>query len=378
MIDQARVAELQAAIDTAPAFEPMGENGQANTRNTGPQSKLIVRKASEINTKAVRWFWQDRFVAGAINLLVGMPDVGKSVLMACLMARVSKGDDWPAINGEAAPCEQGSVAFLSMEDSPEMTIVPRLRAHGADLERIHIVDGIETTDGERSIRDAFDIQHDVDKLETLRQQDPDLRAVVIDPLDSYLNQKLDTNIGNKVRAALWPLKDWAESTGVTVLIVHHFNKAITTNALDKVSGARSFGALPRSVWAVAREEHGERVILAPIKLNLVSRERKKAIAYTLDSSLHDPGVPVVTWCADGVDVSADELLGAKSNKTDEAADWLKDVLADGPMPSGEMKRLADEAGHAWRTIVRAKEQAKVIVDQQREEGKIVGWQWRLP
>jgi putative DNA primase/helicase len=347
------------------------------TATTTLTHSLIVKRASDVVVRPLTWFWPNVFVGGALNLLLGMPDVGKSVLTIDLAARTTNGTPWPPLNGQQAPNIGGSVAFLSMEDSPETTIVPRLMAAGADLSKVLIVEGVTRTDGKASFRDSFDIAADVGKLEQLRAENPDLRLVVIDPLDSYLNAKLDTNIGNKVRAALWPLKDWAEQSGVTIIIVHHFNKSVTTNAMDKVSGARSFGALPRSVWAVAREDGDERTIMAPIKLNLVSREDRHARAYTIKGSQLVGGQPVVAWSDESVDTTANELLGGTSNRTDEAADWLREVLADGPVDSKDMQGLADKAGHAWRTIQRAKERAKVQVLQSREGDRITGWHWTL-
>jgi putative DNA primase/helicase len=43
----------------------------------------------------------------------------------------------------------------------------------------------------------------------------------------------------------------------------------------------------------------------------------------------------------------------------DAAAWLRELLADGPMPAREVKRQADGAGHAWRTVQRAMRRAGV-------------------
>jgi hypothetical protein len=346
----------------------------------GRTSSLIVRRAADIGIRDVEWYWFNRLVANGINLLCGMPEAGKSILTAYFAANTTRGGKWPQIDDEpVARAQQGDVAFLSMEDSPEMTIVPRLQAAGADLEKVHIVEGVRTGHGEKESRDAFDIRSDVDKLEELRQMLGDLELVVIDPLDSYMDAKLDTNVGNKVRAALWPLKDWCEQAGVTAIVVHHFNKTATTNAMDKVSGARSFGALPRAVWTAAKDEENEnRVVLAPVKLNLVPASEKKAIAYTLQPSLNNASIPSIVWERDSVEISASELLGGSRNKTDEAADWLREVLADGPMETTAVLKLARQAGHAESTVRSAKKRIGVVAEQIRENNKVAGWEWKLP
>ena len=371
--DELRTIVMECA-DAAVDWKPQGVAGDCG-------GGLIVRRASDIETRPVDWFWRPMLVAGGINMFIGMPDVGKGVVVTDIVARKSRGDSWPPINGQRLNSTRGSVAVLSMEDSPETTIVPRLRAAGADLDRVLIVDGVyRPSDEGTRVRDSFDISRDVQRLEALRKANPDLALVTIDPMDSYINAKVDTNIGNKARAALWPLKEWAESTGVMVLIVHHFNKSVSTNAMDKVSGARSFGALPRSVWAMGRDETGERTIIAPVKMNLVKQEEKRSRAFHIESSSAEPDMPVVTWCDEDVDISASELLGAKvSRAKDEAADWLRDMLADGPMPSREILDHATQAGLAERTLRRAKDEVGVIVEPDRgEDGRrVVGWVWKL-
>jgi len=339
---------------------------------------LIIRCASDVTTRPVEWFWQNKFVAGAINLLIGMPDVGKSVLTCDIAARKSTGTEWPPVDGERSPSNPGSVIFLAAEDSPETTLVPRLRAAGADLTKIHFIEGVKRDTQDGKVRDQFDIQRDIMHLRKMHSLIPDLSLVIIDPLDSYISAKTDTNIGNQARAALWPLKDWAEENGITIILVHHFNKSATTNAMDKVSGARSFGALPRSVWAVGRDPNDDDItIMAPIKLNLVKQSAKKAIGYEIRSALHDSDQPCVHWSDEAISLTAGDIIAGKQTQKCKAAEWLRDMLQAGPMPAKELKEHAEDAGHSWRTVEKAKDEANAISEQVYEGGKIIGWQWRL-
>lgn len=388
-------ADLVALAEAAPPWTPGAEPAatpaktlavetNAGHREPSPViSSLIARCAADVVQRDVDWLWRPMLVAGAINMFIGMPDAGKGVATMDIAARVSRGAPWPALrSGEAEqPNPAGTVAIMGMEDSPETTTAPRLEVAGADMRKVQIVEGVLHSDGNGAkLRDSFDIARDADRLEELRRAHRDLRLVVIDPLDSYINGRVDTNIGNKVRAALWPLKDWCEASGVTVLIVHHFNKTATTNALDKVSGARSFGALPRSVWALGRDEADERTIIAPIKMNLVRREEKKAIAFEIRSAAHRD-LPVVHWVAGEIATTAANLLGERGSKArDSAADCLRDLLADGPMDAREVWELVGQAGHSERTVKRAKEELGIVAEQNRsgDGRKVSGWTWRLP
>jgi putative DNA primase/helicase len=84
--------------------------------------------------------------------------------------------------------------------------------------------------------------------------------------------------------------------------------------------------------------------------------------------------------------TADEILAAvdkarryqNQSATDEAVDWLRELLADGPVPVKQLQSEADAAGHSWATIKRAKKDAGV--EAFREGGMVEAgrWLWRLP
>jgi hypothetical protein len=47
--------------------------------------------------------------------------------------------------------------------------------------------------------------------------------------------------------------------------------------------------------------------------------------------------------------------GTATKARDAAADWLADLLKDGPVAVDEIKKHAEDAGSAWRTIRRDNE-----------------------
>ena len=69
--------------------------------------------------------------------------------------------------------------------------------------------------------------------------------------------------------------------------------------------------------------------------------------------------------------ASDEERGAQA----EAVEFLRDLLADGPVASNDVKRQSREAGISERTLWRAKSQIGVIATKQGMEG---GWTWELP
>lgn len=61
---------------------------------------------------------------------------------------------------------------------------------------------------------------------------------------------------------------------------------------------------------------------------------------------------------------------------DEAAAWLRQLLAGGPVAVNEVRRLAGSRGHAWRTMQRSKR--TIGAEAQRVgRGGLSRWVWRL-
>lgn len=371
------------ATTTAPKAGAQQEASQGATGQSGKH--LIIRKASEIQTKPIEWFYDQRIPANSMSLVIGMPNCGKSTLLMDWAARVSNGSPWP-VGGGNAP--KGSVLILSAEDQPEHIIVPRLQAAGADLDKIAIVEGVSqmrTSEG-KSVRTGVDVGRDADVLEAYIEQLGDVKLIIIDPLDSYIGSDTDVFRGNEARAALEPLKVLAEQRGVTVLICHHFNKAPTTNAMDRVSGARSFGALPRSVWVAAADEtdkESNRSILAPAKWNM-SRSRPSAMGYSMRSSRHNPEVACIAWESGELDVSVNDLMSElsaerESDSIREAKEFIASVLALGETNKAEVKQRACEAGISSKSLDAAARKLKVIKRDVRDDrGRVTQWLWSMP
>src|SRR5262249_39834029 len=90
---------------------------------------LVVSAKGPI--RRVRWLWKDRVPLGAITVLAGDAEVGKTTLLAYLSAKVSKGKLDGELRGTAC-----KVLVVNTEDMKNTTVRPRLLAAGADMERI--------------------------------------------------------------------------------------------------------------------------------------------------------------------------------------------------------------------------------------------------
>src|SRR5262249_39716002 len=186
----------------------------------------------------VNWLWQWRIARGALNLLAGLPNMGKGVLWSDIVAIVTKGGEWPAGEGSSP---QGNVIIFTAEDDIRRTVVPRLKAAGADLDRVEIVEMARNPDGAERM---FNLVTDLPALRAKIEEVGDVALVIIDPVSAYLGVgKVSGGSSTDVRGVLSPLVKLAEETQVTVFAVMHFNKrADITNAILRVADSVAYVA----------------------------------------------------------------------------------------------------------------------------------------
>ena len=98
----------------------------------------MVTAAATLEMRGLDWLWPDRFARGKFGLIAGLPDMGKGQIAAFITAAVTAASSYPATR---AVLPQGNVIWFNAEDGASDTIKPRLIAAGADVERVHIVNG---------------------------------------------------------------------------------------------------------------------------------------------------------------------------------------------------------------------------------------------
>ncbi len=364
------------------AFEQMVETAKLLPEpKSGPSGGApilpVVRRLADVEAKPIRWLWQGRFARGKASFLAGHPGLGKSQVTISLAAVVSTGGCWPV---DGSPCETGSVVFLSAEDDPADTIRPRLEAAGADIHRCYVLEAARAGyDGRgEMVSRPFSLETDLPQLEALLDHIGDVALVVIDPISAYLGDT-DSHRNSDVRALLAPLSQLAARQEVAVVCVTHLSKAGGADALLRVVGSIGFAAAPRAAYLVAKDaERPERRLFLPLKNNLV----KGGAGLAFRVAGHDlPGgieTSRVLWEGQPVTVTADEALATADedrSALNDAKEFLATLLADGPVPTEQVRAEAKGAGYSWRTIQRAK---KALGAEAIKEGMAGGWVWRLP
>lgn len=309
-----------------------------------PLYPLELVTLQNVNPEEIRWLWRGRVARGKLTLVVGDPGDGKSYLTLAIAANVSHGKPLPDSDEPMSPAD---VILWNGEDGLADTIRVRAERVGADLRRLHVIEGATGTNGNRV---PFGLQHLADLYAELKRR-AEVELVIIDPIGALL-AGVDAHKDAEVRSALQPLNDLARESGVAVLVVAHLNKATAQRALYRVGGSIGFVGLARSVLLVAREHESGRRAVAQIKSNLA--EQVAPVEFSID----DRGL----WLG-GVaeDLSSERLLAAPMVGEERSAfnDARRLIVAaveesGGEILGRELDRIMRDAGVTSITYRRAR------------------------
>lgn len=337
-----------------------------------------TRCLGDVKPERLEWLWPGKIPVGKLTMLAGDPGLGKSLVTLAVATALSLGSRWP-VEGSYAPC--GDTIFLSAEDDAADTLVPRLIAASANLNRIHILDAVRrrTNDG-ATVEGTFDLSRDITSLESEIARRGNVKLIVIDPISAYLGGGTDSHKNAEVRGLLAPLAALAQRHRLAVLMVSHLNKG-QGSAMYRTMGSLAFVAAARAAFLVTKDkDNPSRRLVLPQKNNLASD--CGGLAYHVGAVDTEWGEqPVLEWESEAVDVSADEALAEKPGPdADERKNcqfWLRSLLSErGPM---QAKEITDEAvnGNDFckATLKRAK---KALGIQSYREDNTGPWWWRLP
>ncbi len=238
------------------------------------QRQLLVTPLSTVKTRRQRWAYNDFVPIGVPTILAGTGGIGKSTILAWVTAGLTRG----TLPGDFAR-DPVNVGFISGEDDPSTTLVPRLLAAGADLDMVQDFSGVRTVD--KNGNEWRGLPTIADDLAALKDE---LRAwgtkvLIIDPIMSLMSG--DSIKASDVRRNLDPIAGLAAELGIAPILVMHFGKG-QGNASDKVSGSHAFRDIARSVLLLAVDPDTEQRILTVDKSNYSNRA--PSLAFTIDSA----------------------------------------------------------------------------------------------
>lgn len=320
--------------------------------------KVNAVSAASIKPVAIRWLWPGWLAKGKLHILAGAGGTGKTTLLISLIATITTGGRWP----DGSRCsEPGNALIWSSEDDPADTLVPRLAAAGADLNRVHIIQGRINAQGEA---DPFDPANDIALLRATANEIGGVSLLMLDPIVSAV--KGDMHKANDVRRALQGVVDFAEQNLCAVVGISHFAKGgAGSSPADRVIGSQAFSALARTVLVAAKQEGTDMRVLARAKSNIGTDEG--GVSYTIEPCNIGDGIEAtrVQW-GDVIEGSAREILGdvetcdeERLDDSDNPAEALRRILSAGPLTGKEAKNLMVGNGYTQKQIRNARENLSI-------------------
>jgi len=333
------LSQWHAAEDQRAAFEDLIFHGlkyePPKPKGHAPNITLAERGAQSVQVRRINYLWQGVIPTHMSTALTGDPGEGKSLVAIDITARVTSGTPFPAY-GEDATAAKGHVFYVTSEGVPEMILVPRLIAAGADRTKVTIIEGVRLKSGEFSM---FDVTTHLPIIASRAKDFPDLKLIVIDPIASFIPERINTNQMNSVRQMMDRISDLAYQLGIAAVTVMHFSKTVGVKAGQRTAGSGQFGAAVKMSWSVVRREGDPRNVrlLVPQKTNITGASK------SLSFSIHEVKFPalgnpseIITTAKIKYEKLVDEdpeiLISPRveiDNNVASAVKFLRHKLADG-------------------------------------------------
>jgi hypothetical protein len=299
----------------------------------------------QVTGTRVQWLWPGRLALGHLAIFDGDPGLGKSLVTLDLCARITTGRPFPDGTGGGEPAR---VIVINAEDGARDTVRGRLSAAGADLSRVH---AFERSPGESFLR----LPGHLNRLEDAIAR-TGARYVVVDPILSFLDARVNVASDHSVRAALAPLADLAARHRCTIQMVRHLNKGAGKNPLYRGLYSIGFVASCRVSWFVARDPCLAQFVVTQPKSNLDPPQ--PGLAYTIESA---DGQARIAWHGISSCTERDLFTGTPSRLLLRlrAQEFLLNFLKDGPRNTREIWEAAKMLPFSARTLDRARKRLNV-------------------
>lgn len=292
--------------------------------------------------KLTRWLSKELGIpAGELTILAGFEGTMKSTVVADIAARITKG----TMPGEYKGKPRGVLIFAGEEDW-DKSIVPRMKAAGANTDMIH---GMSPENG--GVMKVTDPEDLADIREFVK--DHDIALIIFDPMTSTLGGR-PVEKEEQLREALAPMiEQVCHEDGVAILGIKHFTKLESADAAKLLGGNRAWTAIARSSITVAPHpdntpEGTTRFIIGVTKCNLMSEQDKHARMFSpttapVEIEGQEVAVPCIHWVPGDSDYSVNEALGMRVRN--------ERALMRGGDEEGTKKKQPRITAYSWLTAM---------------------------
>ena len=342
----------------------------AQSRPTETTAEVLPasRCLATVEPRPVKWLWFGRLATGEMVVLTGPPGAGKGLVICYIVACYTTGRP---MAGDRQACPAGNVMYVSVEDADDTALVPRLKAAGANLDRVHswIMDAPPTLPD-----DTDKIVAELDRVQA--------GILILDPAPTLLTKEFSSNSDSDVRRAYSALGAACRTRGVALILVRHTNKRQLGDAMARGGGSIGWSGMARIELMLGRRPSTElaadvveesAIILAPVKSNLGRWPR------SLCARIVEAGNTAKVEFIGESDATADDLVSQDrprtARKTEGAEALLRRVLGDFEWhPQKEIDREREAEGISYKTLNRVKAELRIECKQRAKNA----WEWRLP
>ena len=302
------------------------------------------------------WLWQGRIPKGHLTILEGPPGQGKTMLLLDIASRLSRAKPLPDVPPEKCSARMQRTLILTGEDDLG-TLRARVLAAGGDCSSIGVVEEILSFPGDASALENVVHDYGVDML-------------IIDPINSYLSEKINGHNDQETRRALQPLRDIARREGVAVVLVRHLTKNTTGPAVNRGMGSIAFSALARSQLQLVQHDQG--FALARAKGNL--GKPPMALPFTIEG---DEDSPRILW-GEPFPGTADALLNGTTETGSPSDRRCAEFIIERLKQSGGnvLSAILEKEGASYGFNIPVLKRAKAILKNEgKAYSKKVGESW---
>lgn len=330
---------------------------------------MIARRyLKDVIAKEVEWLWRPYIAFGKVTLIQGKTGIGKTSLMIKIISDLSNGLYPPTMfRSELLPQDEKkplTTFYVSIENGIDDTITPLFDLMGGNRDYVQYQDERE----EHFVLNGDEIRECV--------KTTGAKLIVVDPWQQFLDNASSTD-NNALRNMIRDVQNAAEETGAAVVLCGNYTKAVLGSDLTKGLGGSELNNTLRSILTVKDCDDPSERLLTVTKMSFLGKEMEP-VRFRQDENFR------IEYVYD--DVSTDEYaieentltaLAEKEEektltKTERTAEFLKELLADGPMDSNDVKRAVIEAGFSMTTVNRVKKEL-VLIEQQPDKSSV----WRL-
>ena len=326
------------------------EQLQTGVKPGAPEDYKLT-KFSAVQDDPTNWLWFPYFPFGQLTIVQGCPGSGKSSMLLDIIARASKGKMMPDGSRLDKPI---SSVYQCLEAGKASVTKQMLINSDADLDAVSFIEGSDLTVNDTRIQRAI--------------RETGAKILVIDPIQNFLKGNMSS--AQKVRMELAPVCSFAAETDCAVILVGHFTKKKSSEALYRGMGSVDLSAIVRSLIHVCKvNDHSSLRYIRQIKCN--DATQGEDFAYEI------VGLGVVKWvgpCDQGeLDDLDKQARKARPKKLFEAMLYMCNMLEGHRVNAIDAMGEMLSKGFSTATIRRAKTELGVRSVRQPD----MSWMWEL-